>query len=302
MDNPNTIVQNIVERLQRFEAENRNLRQLSAGSRTDHREALPEIFNGDRHRFRGFVNQVDLLFMINPHYYASDSLKVGLIGTLLCDKALAWFSPYLERNDPILADYTAFKKLLFLTFDEPDRSVVGAAKVRKLSQGNHSAFSYASEFRLLAANLDWNDAALVNQFCYGLNDTIKDLLLHHELPSTLEEMINLSIAIDNRIAEHRHETTRFHNCPPKTSLSSSDQHTIPNENWRDFERASIRPRTGTPEISKSMHVLWKRRTLPQRVPYCPKKKQRFKIQKPISFFSTLLAKNAQADSRVDPIH
>lgn len=199
MDNPNTIVQNIIERLQRLEAENKNLRQIAATSRPDPRVALPEKFNGDRRRFRGFINQVDLLFMINSHHYASDSLKVGLIGTLLCDKALAWFSPYLEKQDPILDSYATSKKLLFLTFDEPDRSVVAAAKLRKLSQGNHSAFSYASEFRLLAANLDWNDAALVNQYRYGLSDNVKDLLLHHELPSTLEDMINLSIAIDDRI-------------------------------------------------------------------------------------------------------
>ena len=54
--------------------------------------------------------------------------------------------------------------LLFTSFAEPDRSIVSAAKLRKLTQGSQTVFSYASDFRLLASNLDWNNAAVINQF------------------------------------------------------------------------------------------------------------------------------------------
>ena len=201
------LLQNIVERLQALEVENSSLRQVIGNPRSEPKIALPDKFNGDRRRFRGFINQVDLLFMLNPQRYSSDILKVGVIATLLTDKALAWFSPYLERNDPTISNYSAFRTLLSSTFAEPDRSIVSAAKLRKLTQGSQTVFSYASDFRLHASNLDWNDAALINQFRFGLNDQVKDLLLHYDLPQSLDELINLAIQIDNRIAEHRQETS-----------------------------------------------------------------------------------------------
>lgn len=199
------LVQSILDRLQVLEAENSSLRQKNPSSNYEPKIALPEKFNGDRRNFRGFINQVDLVFMLNPQRYASDPLKVGVIGTLLCEKALIWFSPYLERQDPILNDYTAFRALLSTTFDEADRSIISAAKLRKLYQGSQPMVTYASDFRLLASSLDWNDSALISQFRYGLNDNVKDLLLHYDSPATLDEIVNLAIQLDNRITEHRQE-------------------------------------------------------------------------------------------------
>jgi hypothetical protein len=53
--------------------------------------------------------------------------------------------------------------------------------------------------------LAWNDAALVHQFRAGLNDDVKDMLLHHPYPETLDAAISLAVSVGNRLFEHRQE-------------------------------------------------------------------------------------------------
>lgn len=124
------------------------------------------------------------------------------------DKALIWFSTYLENPDrysDILNNYDNFKTLFINTFGDPDRSIIAASRITQLKHGRRPVASYAADFRQLASDLTWNDSALIHQFRSGLNVEVKDMLLHYDHPATLDELINLSIKIDNRIFEHRQE-------------------------------------------------------------------------------------------------
>jgi hypothetical protein len=58
---------------------------------------FPEKFDGDRRKFRGFINQLELVFMLNPSKYSIEATKVAVIGTLLTGKVLARFTPFLEN-------------------------------------------------------------------------------------------------------------------------------------------------------------------------------------------------------------
>jgi hypothetical protein len=213
----------LLDRIQALELSNASLRDQLANTNSssqphEPKVPLPEKFDGDRRHFRGFINQIELVFMINPSRYQSSASKVGVIGTLLKDKALAWFSPYLEnaeRYQDVLNDYPAFRCLLEDTFGEKDRALVAASKIGLLRQGNRPAASYASDFRQLASDLTWNDSALIHQFRLGLSSQVKDMLVHHPQPSTLDEMISLAISVDNRLFEHRQEMRRF---SPMTSV------------------------------------------------------------------------------------
>jgi hypothetical protein len=53
--------------------------------------SLPEKFDKDRTKLRDFVNQVRLVFRLQPHIYATEETQVGLIGSLLTETALSWF-------------------------------------------------------------------------------------------------------------------------------------------------------------------------------------------------------------------
>jgi hypothetical protein len=221
MENIN--IKELICRLAKLEADNNDLRdsldqtmhQVSAienpiynATPREPKVPYPEKFNGDRRKFRPFINQLELVFRLNSSRFATDASKVATIGTLLCDKALAWFTPYLEHPDKYaetLDNYSKFRKLLDDTFGEKDRALVAAIKIRKLKQGFTSASNYVAEFQQLATDLEWNDSALIYQLRSGLNDDVKDMLLHHDYPTSLTQAIEQAIQVDNRLYEHRQE-------------------------------------------------------------------------------------------------
>ncbi len=68
------------------------------------RVSLPKKFDGDRTKLQDFVNQVRLVFRLQPHRYATEETQVGLIRSLLTGTALSWFSSLLQKGSPLLAD------------------------------------------------------------------------------------------------------------------------------------------------------------------------------------------------------
>jgi hypothetical protein len=53
----------------------------------------------------------------------------------------------------------------------------------------------------LAAKTKWGRAALQHQFYVGLKDTIKDEVARSDKPDDLQELIALTVKIDNRMYE-----------------------------------------------------------------------------------------------------
>ncbi|KAH7432751.1 hypothetical protein KP509_07G038000 [Ceratopteris richardii] len=166
---------------------------------------MPEKFNGDGAKFRGFLQQVKLYIHMQPDRYPDDASKVGFIGTLLYGQALSWFAPILEKDMAILHDYEEFLGELIATFGDADTSRVAETKLRKLRQGNRPASTYASEFRELICDLAWHEDYFISQFRWGLRDDVKDLLLMMPEVKTLNEYINQAIQCDNRLFERKQE-------------------------------------------------------------------------------------------------
>jgi hypothetical protein len=166
---------------------------------------LPEKFDGDRTKLRDFVNQVRLVFRLQPHRYATEKTQVGFIRSLLTGTALSWFSSLLEKDSPLLANLDRFLDEFSRTFGERDRALIATTKLRTLQQRSRPASAYVAEFQQLACDLDWNDAALITMFRWGLRDDIKTLLLNLPKPTTLSEAIIQAIDYDNRLFEQRQE-------------------------------------------------------------------------------------------------
>lgn len=55
------------------------------------------------------------------------------------------------------------------------------------------------DFRTKASQSGWNTAALCDTFLHGLADYIKDELVSHNVPATLDGVIDLTTHIDRRI-------------------------------------------------------------------------------------------------------
>ena len=114
-----------------------------------------------------------------------------LVGTLLSGTTLAWFAPLLEKKSPLLEDFKAFVKDFQASFGDTDSTRTAINKIRRLRQGDRPVSAYAADFRLLACDIPWDEATLMDQFRQGLRNDVKDLLLtFHEDLQFLTEAIS----------------------------------------------------------------------------------------------------------------
>ena len=59
-----------------------------------------------------------------------------------------------------------------MSFGDTHANIIAEAQIHKLTQGTSSASDYSNKFIDLADNLDWNDAALISAYHYGLSTKI----------------------------------------------------------------------------------------------------------------------------------
>ncbi|KAH9244757.1 hypothetical protein BASA81_017815 [Batrachochytrium salamandrivorans] len=162
------IVASLTDRLRSLEIENQALQQgIRPENLREPKAALPDKFDGTRRHFRGFINQLELVF---PAYRISGTIptgkKIANLWTLLTDKALILVQSILSK--------------------QPERSKYRDQAPRTLDKVSQALCLYtAAEFRQLTADIDWNDAALRSQFYSGLSSEIKDHLVHCESPVSL---------------------------------------------------------------------------------------------------------------------
>jgi len=177
----------------------------SIQQRKEPRISLPDKFDGTRSKFRGFVNQIRLITALQPDRYPTEESRVGLVGTLLTGQALSWFAPLFEKRSPILNNFETFLEAFAEAFSEHDKARWATTKIRSLRQGTRSASVYASDFRQLACDINWDEEALMSQFHWGLKDDVKDLLLTLPDPQTLSEAISQAVRCDNRLFQRRQD-------------------------------------------------------------------------------------------------
>ncbi|KAH9264572.1 hypothetical protein BASA83_011980 [Batrachochytrium salamandrivorans] len=151
--------------------------------------SLPDKFDGTRRNFRGFINQLELVFQLQASRYDTDRKKIAMLGTLLNGNALSWYNPYLEKPD------------IFHTIFQLGQDL-------RRSFARHSEKSIRKQSPspdFLTADIEWNDSALRSQFYHGLSSEIKDALVHFDNPASVSAAMDLAIRIDNRLFERRQE-------------------------------------------------------------------------------------------------
>jgi hypothetical protein len=87
---------------------------------------------------------------------------------LLTGQALSWFAPLFERRAHVLNNFEAFLATFVEAFEDHDKARLATTKILVLQQGARPASVYASDFRLLAYNINWVEEALMSQFHWGL--------------------------------------------------------------------------------------------------------------------------------------
>ncbi|KAM9481467.1 uncharacterized protein Hap1MRO34_009182 [Clarias gariepinus] len=161
--------------------------------------ALPDKWDGTDGRCNVFLTALDLVFEFNATKYSTDRLRIALLVSLLSGQAAEWATAVLRADTDTAHSYNEFTSQLRLTFEHPAGEVETDTKLYHLRQGGLSVSRYTAEFRTLAVQTAWGDAALRTSYYEGLASRIKDELAGRELPATLEGLIQLALRIDQRL-------------------------------------------------------------------------------------------------------
>lgn len=82
--------------------------------------------------------------------------------------------------------------------DHPIKEREAVIQLLFLRQGGQSVSEFAVTFRILAAEMGWDQTALLGVFCRGLSEEVKDELATTDEAQSLDEPINLAIHLGNR--------------------------------------------------------------------------------------------------------
>jgi len=123
----------------------------------------------------------------------------------LTGRARLWGTAEWERQTPVCTSFQAFAAELRRVFGMGAFEGDAARGLMTLCNGDLTVADFAIDFCTRARQSDWNSSALCDTFLHGLADTIKDKLVSYDLPSTLDELIQLAIKEDLCIRARRQE-------------------------------------------------------------------------------------------------
>ncbi|KAH6597805.1 hypothetical protein BASA50_004150 [Batrachochytrium salamandrivorans] len=114
--------------------------------------SLPDKFDGTRRNFRGFINQLELVFQLQASRYDTDRKKIAMLGTLLTGNALSRYNPCLEKPDLFrydLSTWPRFKEKFCATFGEINQEQVSEARLRILTGEIFATLDLRGAYNLL---------------------------------------------------------------------------------------------------------------------------------------------------------
>jgi hypothetical protein len=205
-----------------------------------------DLFRGDRTKLRAYLIQLKLVFKLHSAKYPEGSTQVLFAATYLRDAAFSWFEPYMsdyldeeddneDDTDTMFESFSNFEAKLKQVFGVVDEERAAERQIRQLRQKG-SAATYYSEFLQLASRLDWDDSAKASAYYMGLSDAVKDQMIPTP-PTELQELIDKSIKIDNRLYERRMEKTGYYDRPRQNNhggWNKNQQKDWKKVNYRDY--------------------------------------------------------------------
>ncbi|XP_069502693.1 protein LDOC1-like [Ambystoma mexicanum] len=106
----------------------------------------PIKFDGDPRRLAEFCNHCRIHFLFRSTYFNNDRAKIGYILGNLTGNALAWATPFVVTNSPILNDFAAFEKAFLEVFQTPNLASAAQNQLMDYKQGSADIIAYISRF------------------------------------------------------------------------------------------------------------------------------------------------------------
>ena len=130
--------------------------------------SAPHAYAGGFDTCRGYLGQCELLFCHQPSRYRMDGARVALIMSTLTGRALDWAVAAVRQHPRLSTNLSEFLEEFRRVFDHPSQGSDAAGRLHTLCQGTRGVADYTLEFRTLAADSGWDDAALRSAYRRGL--------------------------------------------------------------------------------------------------------------------------------------
>lgn len=179
----------------------------------------PEPYDGKKRGTKAdqFIDDCDLYFKIKKADFPDGETKIIFAITYLTDVAKTWSSPILrdilgKQKKLESRNWLAFKNAFAKAFGDPDKEGAAIRELEALiAKGQKGpAVGYASDFRRITMEIDWDESTFIHYYRQGLKEEVKDALVYHPIPTNLDDLIELSIRIDERIWERKQERSGDH--------------------------------------------------------------------------------------------
>ena len=170
----------------------------------------PDPFDGSNpKKLRGFLLECKLNFRAQPKAFQTEYAKVNYAMSFLKGMALDYFEPFLDTPDDEpawLKDYELFIEELLINFGLYNALTDAEAELDALiMKDSHKATRFFIDFFRLSMLCDYNDRVLLQKAYSALPKRVKDEMTHFDCPSTLQELRDLILRIDQRYWEHKAE-------------------------------------------------------------------------------------------------
>jgi len=175
---------------------------------SEFRPSLPEKFSGNMKDCKGFLFQCRLIFQNSPGSFPTDYKKITFILSQLTGRALEWAQARFASDESLSCRYPEFISEFSQVFNQETDQTLDSRALFNIKQGNSSVAEFSINFRVKAAASGWNQSALKGAYFMALNESIKDELATLDEPATLEELIRLTIKLDNRIRARNSSKSR----------------------------------------------------------------------------------------------
>ncbi|KAF8761473.1 hypothetical protein RHS01_00039 [Rhizoctonia solani] len=161
-------------------------RQSSPARRTsipkEARLKQPNAFNGKRGtEAETFIMKMEMYFKEYPGTFTDERKIRATLTNMGEGEPVKWASPLMQKHlsdEPheYLTSWNAFKAAFLLNFSDPSKRDRAIREINSLKQTG-SAQIYASQFRILKEDLDWDEKALIDTFKKGLKINLQSELI-----------------------------------------------------------------------------------------------------------------------------
>jgi len=182
--------------------------------------STPTKFAGDRTKWQTFTIEAYMFFAHYPEFFhafhGERNRCIYFLGWFEGETTRPWADAILgtigtTKESPLLDDWTLLIQTAAELWGPINPEYEARAQLREIKQ-EQTVSAYHAKFMRWSIPSGYNREALVDFFYRGLKESIKNMMVNIQRPTTLEEMLSRALDYEARIleraAERRNETNR----------------------------------------------------------------------------------------------